>query len=49
MINKESITYRELLDWGASFLKQYNVEETVARWLLFERLGLTFDRFCSAE
>lgn len=45
MTNKESITYRELLDWGASFLKQYNVEETVARWLLFERLDWTLTNF----
>lgn len=45
MTNKESITYRELLDWGASFLKQSNVEETVARWLLFERLGWTLTNY----
>ncbi|WP_347300082.1 peptide chain release factor N(5)-glutamine methyltransferase [Dolosigranulum savutiense] len=45
MINKAAITYRELLDWGASFLKRYDIEEAVARWLLFERLGWTLTDF----
>lgn len=45
MINKAVITYREILDWGASFLKRYDIEEAVARWLLFERLGWTLTDF----